>query len=354
MDISKKIFVITVIAFFSIALCSGASAKPNKLPGYGVDLSKTSVSGLSSGAFMTVQFHVAYSNMMVGAGVVAGGPYFCSGNYEDNSFMENALSTCMKPIGKMGPDSSILYKKAKQFQKKGWIDKLSNLKDDKLYVFTGANDKTVYSLVVDQTEKFYELAGLKKDNIKFEKNIFAGHAMITDNSDYSECPKTGSPYINDCDFIQSYDILGHIYKDLNPPVKKLSGEFVQFDQTEFFKSKDDFNRSSMNEYGYLYVPDSCTKKSCKTHLVFHGCLQGVTVIGDKYFKTLGYNELADSNDIVVLYPQVKISNLNPPNPDGCWDWWGYSAKDPQNPDFHKKSGVQMAAVMNMLQRLGTK
>src|SRR6187549_1547401 len=35
------------------------------------------VSGLSSGAFFAHQFHVAFSSLVKGAGIVAGGPYGC-------------------------------------------------------------------------------------------------------------------------------------------------------------------------------------------------------------------------------------------------------------------------------------
>ena len=43
-----------------------------------------------------------------------------------------------------------------------------------------------------------------------------------------------------------------------------------------------------------------------------------------------FNEWADVGGIVVLYPQVKASNrgnyLSPHgfNPEGCWDFWGYT------------------------------
>ena len=37
-----------------------------------------STSGISSGAFMATQMHVAYSASIKGAGVVAGGPYHCA------------------------------------------------------------------------------------------------------------------------------------------------------------------------------------------------------------------------------------------------------------------------------------
>ena len=56
------------------------AAPPDSLPAYGADPQQTSVSGLSSGAFMAVQLQVAYSRSIIGAGVVAGGPYYCAAN----------------------------------------------------------------------------------------------------------------------------------------------------------------------------------------------------------------------------------------------------------------------------------
>ena len=67
-----KLLIALVIAFFSITNAVRAEDLP-KLPGYQADLSQTSVSGLSSGAFMTAQLHVAYSDKLIGAGIVAGG-----------------------------------------------------------------------------------------------------------------------------------------------------------------------------------------------------------------------------------------------------------------------------------------
>ena len=45
-----------------------------------MDPKKVSVSGLSAGAFMAVQMHVAYSKTFMGAGIIAGGE-------EDNDFI---------------------------------------------------------------------------------------------------------------------------------------------------------------------------------------------------------------------------------------------------------------------------
>jgi hypothetical protein len=43
-----------------------------------LDPSGVTVSGISSGAFFAHQFHVAYSSLVKGAGIVAGGPYACA------------------------------------------------------------------------------------------------------------------------------------------------------------------------------------------------------------------------------------------------------------------------------------
>ena len=45
---------------------------------YKVDTKRISVSGLSSGAFFSVQFHVAFSSTIIGVGAVAGGVSPCS------------------------------------------------------------------------------------------------------------------------------------------------------------------------------------------------------------------------------------------------------------------------------------
>src|SRR5215831_8221550 len=42
------------------------------LGAYGIDIQQTSVSGVSSGAAMAVQMHIAHSSIMRGVGVIAG------------------------------------------------------------------------------------------------------------------------------------------------------------------------------------------------------------------------------------------------------------------------------------------
>jgi hypothetical protein len=74
-------------AFLSLALLGGlgllaaslgAARAAEELPRLGVTLPATSVSGLSSGAYMAGQIELAHSKDIVGAGVVAGGPFACA------------------------------------------------------------------------------------------------------------------------------------------------------------------------------------------------------------------------------------------------------------------------------------
>jgi poly(3-hydroxybutyrate) depolymerase len=57
----------------------------------------------------------------------------------------------------------------------------------------------------------------------------------------------------------------------------------------------------------------------------------------------GLNDWAESNNLVILYPQATSNFLK--NPEGCWDWWGYTGSD-----FAFKSGLQMSMVYAMYQK----
>jgi hypothetical protein len=79
-----------LIALGLIVACSTTPAAP-PLPSLTIDPSEVSVSGLSSGGFMAVQAHVAYSaTFKRGAGVVAGGPYYIAA--KDPSLMPLAAA----------------------------------------------------------------------------------------------------------------------------------------------------------------------------------------------------------------------------------------------------------------------
>lgn len=104
----------------------------------------------------------------------------------------------------------------------------------------------------------------------------------------------------------------------------------------------------MADIGYLYVPAACDGNAgmgCRLHVVFHGCLQDLDDIGTLFVQRTGYNAWADSNKIVLLYPQAAA--IYPfTNPNACWDWFSYD-----DPRYAQKAGHQMAAVKRMVDRL---
>ena len=121
------------ITLLVLALLAGpplmAWAERESLPAMDADLSQTSVSGISSGGFMTAQLSTAYSASIVGAGIVAGGPFYCAGSVEGVPFLENATTTCMVPLGPTNaPDAARAFTEAKTLGASGAIDDVANLK----------------------------------------------------------------------------------------------------------------------------------------------------------------------------------------------------------------------------------
>src|SRR5215210_194447 len=68
---------IAAALIFSLII-SPVAAEPVALRSYNAPIGESSISGVSSGAFMAVQFATAWSSIIKGVGVVAGGPYWCA------------------------------------------------------------------------------------------------------------------------------------------------------------------------------------------------------------------------------------------------------------------------------------
>jgi len=320
------------------------------LPALGANLAQTSVSGVSSGGFMAAQVATAYSSRIMGVGVIAGGPYYCAGSYPQASLLQTAVTTCMSPVSAaVAADGKSSFRNAAAFAQQGLIDPVAQLARQRVYLFSGARDSTVKSVVVDAVQQFYLLAGAPAGQLRYNRSPDAGHGFITASPDNAPCDATTAPFINNCGFNQSQELLRHIYPDKQAPAAQgpLGGELIQFDQREFRGA-----RSSMDATGYAYIPQACRNSSCAVHVAFHGCRQGASVVGPAFYGRTGYNEFADRNALIILFPQVHPSQGVPANPLGCWDFWGYSGDDPQHPAFHTRAAPQMAAVMAMVERLG--
>jgi poly(3-hydroxybutyrate) depolymerase len=171
----------------------------------------------------------------------------------------------------------------------------------------------------------------------------AGHAMVTAEAG-SACGATEPPFINDCDYDAAGELLRHVLGSLSPASTKPNGRLLTFDQNDFGKA----NAMSMADEGYVYVPRACETERCRVHIVFHGCRQGIEAVGERFVRDAGYNRWADTNRLIVLYPQVIARwALWTFNPRGCWDWWGYT-----DARYATKEGAQIRAALAMIERLG--
>lgn len=104
----------------------------------------------------------------------------------------------------------------------------------------------------------------------------------------------------------------------------------------------------MDASGYVYIPGTCAgdARGCAVHVVFHGCKQEAVAVHDAVYRGVGYNRWADTNHLIVLYPQAIKSPVEPYNPEACWDWWGYTGLN-----FQVQSGVQLSVLKAMVDRL---
>jgi poly(3-hydroxybutyrate) depolymerase/chitodextrinase len=323
----------------TLACALTAHATPVALPAYNVDISQSSVSGLSSGGFMAVQLHVAFSSTFkAGAGIVAGGPFYCA-----QGSVTNATGPCMAATSTSKPPTASLISTTNNWASQGLIDPTSNLANSKVYLYSGTIDSTVRQLVMNEAETYYKNY-INSANVFYKKDIASEHAMVTDYFG-SGCSVKGSPYINNCNVDLAGEILKWIYGPLNAKnTGTLGGSFIEFNQAEFIASPA---THGMAATGWAYVPASCAANGqCRVHVVVHGCQQDPTKIQDKYYRNTGYNKWADTNNIVVLYPQTAPSSTG--NPNGCWDWWGYD-----DANYAKKSGRQMAAIKAMVDRVAS-
>ena len=312
------------------SLAAAHAAEP--LPALAAESGSLTVSGLSSGAFMAVQFHVAHSSRVRGVGVLAGGPYYCAGGS-----VVKALSSCMSPnLFAPVPKPEALRAEADKRAAAGQIDPPEGLRGSRVWLLSGGRDALVKSAVVDAARAFY-LQWLPESAIAYERLPDAGHAMIVPSAK-GACEVTLPPYINHCgEFDAPARMLAHLLGELRPKAQMASGELLAFDQSRFAA-----RGAGMANTAYAYIPATCRAGGCRIHVAFHGCRQNAATAGESWVRQSGYNEWAETNRLLVLYPQTS----NGRDTNGCWDWWGYTG-----PAYHTRAAPQIGAVWKMVERL---
>lgn len=326
-----RIILVTFLAL-TIAACNDAEQAPaDNAPGFKLDESRITVSGISSGAYMAGQLHVAHSAAIEGVALLAGGPYYCA-----EGSIQKGLGPCVKG-GDSGLDGLVSYAVAADAA--GQVDELANLDDDIVWLFHGRKDVAVSHDVVVAGKEFYERVA-PGARVTLVDDIDVVHGMPTIDKGVA-CDELASPFLNACGYDAAGELLKALYTDLADRIEA-RGDLVQVTQPGA-------DSAEMLEMAYLYVPASCSDgQACGLHIAFHGCKQSSEMVGDVFARDAGYNEWAESNQLLVLYPQVASSTVAPMNPLGCWDWWGYT-----NENYATKAGLQIATVMATVESLST-
>ncbi|CAF0842462.1 unnamed protein product [Rotaria sordida] len=351
------------------------------------------VSGISSGAAMAVQLHMAYSKEISGCGILAGPPYLCAGNL-------TGVTKCMQgPVQNISALGILLA--LESYASAGKIDSLLNIENDSVYIFSGTKDSVTLPSIVKLNEKIYAVLGA---NIKTNYELPATHGFPTNNFGENCDVLNTKNFINNCGFNTAYDVLNHLHGgQLIAPISNsttpLVGQMIVFRQASFqnpppslsvgdissisvlkwisetmslynpttwgwptsglfnltmptitvpFEGQQVDTRgfsSGLDEHGFVYFPSACTKRQkCSIHVALHGCRQGKWFIGDTFITKTGYLEVAELNNLIVLFPQVAPTPSFPLNPMGCWDWWGANT-----PQYAIKIAPQMLSIKQMIE-----
>ena len=243
----------TAVAALAAALLPGVSGAAENLGDITKDIRidplGITVSGVSSGAYMAVQFQVAYSSMVKGVGVIAGGPDLCARHtkprltsklplegidgpnagficsqawvgswYADQHYLAGATA------GIVGsPDIRGSISETKQLYRQRKIDNPANIRSAKVWLFSGGQDVTDVTTPSDTLVPPYIVASVGRFYTHFGADVkmpdqshSAAHSMVVDNK-AKQCPDVTKPapppytcvnacgilggsYINNCDY----------------------------------------------------------------------------------------------------------------------------------------------------------
>lgn len=314
------------------------------------------ISGLSSGADFAVQFQVAYSSLVSGSCIFAGQTYHCAKSSPGKSCKTG-------PIHKV-IDTPRLVEYAKDMERLGHIDALSNLQKTRIYLYRGMRDMRYQkSEGVDSVgavgDFFSSFVRIPAKQIFFEDSIPSTHVWPTKQFG-PRCGTARSQAMEACDYDGASACLVHVYANTIDKVHRYNSKnerqhYHSFDQRPFFGE----SWPGLADEGVIYIPAKCQGQPnsagvppCKLHVALHGC--GVDHYYDLATKKSGFSEMAELNGIIILWPRMKQNDGNSPLSTrhyrgtmntrlGCWDGWGETGED-----YALKSGLQMAAIQRMI------
>ncbi|CAG7733773.1 unnamed protein product [Allacma fusca] len=304
---------------------------------------RLTISGFDSGGDMASQMHVAFSKNFRGVAMFASIWYMCS-PYGFMYYREK----CGKGANKISNGINAARNNARNML----IDPLAGLADQKVYHWIPNRDELVDQAIRTQVKTFYEKVGVKPANIML-KYQFSYHIMPTANTAdplcrESQITKPDYPYSGVgtayCTYYGAYEGLNYLIGnvELKKPVIGTTPAKLEpvrlFNQSVFLASAD---QDFLDPVGYYYIPSGCKGKPCRLHMFLHGCYLNRDRLQSQFVKRSGYLEVAELNNIIMLFPQSIYFDGNDL---GCWDVFGSTGEE-----YAIKTGIQMTALAKMLE-----
>lgn len=356
-------------------------------------IDQVTVSGISSGAAMALQYAVAHSASVNGVAAIAGPSWGCA-----RGLVSTAINDCM--CGRQPLPSALPL--AQAFARSGDIDPLVNGRPKALsrgFVFHSPLDATVVASTGQASAAFLAsfigTPPVVDTGNNADRSNQAGHGIVSPGgTDRCEASAKDHSYVRQCG---QEDNARDLFKALFPGVQQdeakrrnqvsaadiqpfdqrpfiaavtRSGEYVAPDSLAFFfypTRSERRQRLDMAATGYVHVPPSCQQAGarCGLHIAFHGCKQQVR----EFALTAGYVHWAEQHKQIVLFPAIdqgatpvseacSSGAINKvvdtawyqPNPNGCWDWWGYLDGAERTRHLTRK-GLQVRVIEQMVQAI---
>lgn len=305
------------------------------------------VSGISSGGSMAMIHAISRSSCVSGVAVVAGATYGC------NALLDTCSDACADgPCQCQTAHQYIVDAYLLQRARAGVIDDLYNVRGMKAWLFSGTEDSVVRTCVMKHVERQMEALGADVTTVF---NVFAQHCWLIDGrttgpSQYVDKCGDFCSYVEDCQYDMARAIFSNQYGAVRPPAfnPDMVNNLVKVHLAAYLPASTTAEGIGLGRFALAYVPSACYGMQaweCSIHVRYHGCGSGVTTMSE--FPKFFYDDmpfLAESNGIIVLYPQAVAAG---PNTEGCWDWTGYY----DDPNFDTHSGPQMRTILAMISGL---
>lgn len=329
---------------------SADSTPTAALPALAATQEHASVIGVSSGGYMASQLAVAWPERFAGLGVISAGPWGCA-----QGSLSLALTQCM--LTTKGPiDLHAISERYQSYLERELVGTPQQLSTLRVYHWHGDADSVVAPAIGQSLTQQLE-RWLANPEQQLETIVDGGAAhgwpvgrdVFTDDTRAADCAEGGGNHLLNCDRQVAQEALDWLHGPVadkeavrDESANTSQGQLVRFDQS-------DFDARGLADEGYLFIPQSCATGGCPVTVALHGCDMSASDGNTSFVRHSGLNERAAREGRLVLYPQAKPSMANP---QGCWDWWGFTESSWQlNPLHDSRDGRQVSALMQMLDQL---